>query len=142
MIRIKILFQQVLMISTGILFIAGIDGVVSFVKGTDFFFPWYYPFSIILLGFLCALPTFLFILKDWGKRVHFIVRLILHYLSVWVITSIIGWGFHWYSDWIQFLKTTIEYTMIYVFVWVTTLWFIRTEDKKINQALKEIQDDE
>lgn len=130
------------MITTGTLFITGINGVVSYVRGTEFFFPWYYPLSMILLGFLCALPTSVLILKEWGKHENFVMNLILHYLSIWAITSVIGWVFHWYSSWIQILWITIDYTIVYVFVWATTLWFWRAEDKKINQALKEIQDDE
>lgn len=142
MIKLKILFQQVLMISTGILFIIGINGTRSYLTGSDFDFPWYYPFSIILLALLCALPTSFFILNDWGVHEHFILNLILHYLSIWIITSTIGWIFNWYSSWRQLLEITIEYSAIYLFVWVTTLWFIKVEDKKINQALKAIRDEE
>lgn len=142
MYKLKILFQQVFMISTGILFMNGVCGAVSYMKGTEFFFPWYYPFSIILLGCLCTVPTSLFILHDWGKHGHFIVNLILHYLSVGMLTAIIGWIFHWYFSWFELLRVVIEFTAIYVFVWGTTIWLMKVDDKKINQALQEIQDDE
>lgn len=139
--RWKILFQQTLMISTGVLFLIGINGLVSYLTGTDFCFEWYYPFSIILLGLLCSPLTWLFILNGVFKK-HFIWNLILHFLSIWVIVVVIGWIFHWYSTLKQILQLSVQAIVVYIFVWVATLWILRTEDKKINQVLKDIQDKE
>lgn len=139
--QIKILFQQVLMISTGTLFLIGVQGLVSYLTGADFVFEWYYPFSIILLGILCSLPTTLFIFNGALKK-HFAWNLILHFLSIWVITALIGWVFNWYSLFGQFLSLTVKYILVYIFVWTATLWILRAEDRKINQALRDIQDEE
>lgn len=139
--QLKILFQQVLMISTGTLFLIGIQGLVSHLTGTPFHFEWYYPFSIILLGLLCSLPTSLFIFNGALKN-HFIWNLILHFLSTWVIMALIGWIFHWYSTLRELLALTVEDIVVYTFVWAATLWILRTEDKKINRALQDIQDKE
>lgn len=139
--QLKILFQQVLMISTGILFIVGINGLVSHLTGADFIFEWYYPFSIILLGLLCSLPTLLFIFNGVFKK-HSIWNLILHFLSEWLITVVIGWIFNWYATIKELLIITVEEIAVYTFVWVATIWILRMEDKKINQALKDIQDKE
>lgn len=140
--NLKILFQQVCMISTGILFIIGLNGMVEHLTGGTFDFPWYYPFSIILVGFLSALPTFLFILRAWGKQRRFIVNLILHCLSIWAIVAIVGWVCGWYVTLKEFLLLTIGYLAVYIFVWVVSLWALLKEDKKINQALTDIQDEE
>ena len=140
--KFKILFQQVFTISTGILFIIGINGLISHLMGTNFNFAWYYPFSIIFLGFLCTLPTFLFLLSEWSRQNHFILNLSLHCLSIWAITSIAGWIFHWYSTLEQLLIFTIEYIVVYIFVWGASLLLLRAEDKKINQILTDIQDKE
>lgn len=129
------------MISTGILFLIGIQGLISYLSGADFIFEWYYPFSIILLGVLCSLPTLLFIFNGFFKN-HSIWNLILHFLSIWVIAVIIGWIFNWYSTMKEVFTLTVMDIVIYIFVWVASLWVLRAEDKKINQALKDIQDKE
>lgn len=140
--NLKILFHQVCMISTGILFIIGINRTINHFTGGNFESLWYYPFSIILVGFLSALPTYLFVLKEWGKQKRFLVNLILHCLSIWVIVAIAGWIFKWYCTWKQLLILAIEYIVIYIFVWVGSWWSFLAEDKKINQALADIQDEE
>ena len=140
--KLKILFQQTLMISTGILFFTGINGLVSHLMGVDFYFAWYYPLTIIFLGFLCALPTFLFIMSEWSGQKHFLSNVIPHCLSVWAIVSIAGRILKWYSTLRQFLMVTMEYILIYIFVWLASMWLIRAEDKKINRALTDIQDKE
>lgn len=140
--NLKILFQQVFMISTGILFIIGIHGTIEHFTGGTFRFPWYYPFSFILTGFLSAVPTYLFILKEWGKQRRFPVNLLLHCLSIWGIVAGIGWVCGWYVTWKEFLLLSIEYIAVYIFVWVVSLWALMVEDKKINQALADIQDKE
>ena len=140
--KLKILFQQTLMISTGILFFTGINGLISHLMGADFYFAWYYPLTIIFLGFLCALPTFLFIMSEWSGQKHFLSNMILHCFSVWAIVSIAGRILKWYSTLKQFLMVTIEYILIYIFVWLASMWLIRAEDKKINRALTDIQDKE
>lgn len=140
--NLKILFHQICMISTGILFIIGINWTVDHFTGENFEFPWYYPFSILLVAFLSALPTYLLILKEWGKQKRFLVNLIVHCLSIWAIVAAAGWIFKWYCTWKEFLLLAIEYIVVYIFVWVVSWWSFLAEDKKINQALKDIQDEE
>lgn len=130
------------MISTGTLFVAGINGVKSYLTGTEFGFAWYYPFSIILLGILCAVPTALFILDAEGRKDITRCSLILHFLSEWAVTAMMGWVFRWYASSLQLLEISMDFVAVYIFVWTSTLWLFRQEDKKINRALKDIQDDE
>lgn len=140
--KLKIVFQQTLMISTGILFIVGIEGFLSHLMGKSFTLEWYDPLSMILTGFLCSLPTWLLILKEDSVKKHFIWTLILHCLALWAIVSIMGWIFHWYSSPREYLFVAIAYFAVYVFVWAATIWIQRSEDNKINEALKNIQDKE
>lgn len=142
MAKLKILIQQVFMISTGILLIEGINGAALHFMGKDYSFEWYEPFSIILLSILCAIPTLFFILNESGKQRNSILNIVLHCLSIWIITMIIGGIFEWYNTIYRFLAISIECISLYVLVWLTSLWFVRIEDRKINQALKDIQDEE
>lgn len=141
--KLTILFQQVLMISTGTLFMTGINGVVSHFTGKEFTFEWYYPFSIILLGIFCSFPTALLILSDnIIKKKSYALNLALHFLSILVVLHAVGYIFKWYSTAKEVLFLSLYCVVVYAFVWAATLWLLREEDKKINQALKNIQDEE
>ena len=67
----KIVFNQTLMISTGILFGLGVQKLIEWLrnKDTSINWPWYIPLSIILTGFLCALATLFLIDRD-GVIIH------------------------------------------------------------------------
>lgn len=142
MAKLKLLLQQVFMISTGTLFIIGINGTALHFMGEKFIFEWYEPFSIILMGILCAIPTTIFILNDNSKQRSFVLRLILHCISIWIIIAVIGKTFGWYDTLCKLILVSAEYLAIYIFVWLTSIWFVRIEDRKINQALMNIQDEE
>lgn len=141
--KLKILFQQTLMISTAILFVIGVEGLVSHLTGRSFEIEWYYPFSIILTGVLCSIPTLLLVMgaEESSKR-RFILQVFLHCLAILAIVSIVGWIFNWYSALVQYLVVVIAYFVVYVFVWVATIWLHKDEENKINNALKNIQDEE
>ena len=64
--RAKIIFNQTLMISTGILFGLGIQALINYLAGgkAEITWPWYIPLSVILTGFLCALATALLIDRE------------------------------------------------------------------------------
>lgn len=130
------------MVSTAILFVTGIGGVVSHVTATDFEFEWYYPFSIILIGFLCALPTVFLILAEGAGRMRRITRLTLHCLIEFIIVAVVGYLFHWYRTPAQLPGLAIRYFAVYFFVWVASIWSWKVEEKQINEALKKIQDEE
>lgn len=141
--KLKILFQQTLMISTGILFVIGVEGLVSHLTGRNFEIEWYYPFSIILTGVLCSIPSLLLMMwvEESSKR-RFLLQVFLHCLVILAIVSIVGWIFNWYSTLVQYLVVVIAYFVVYVFVWVATIWIHKDEENKINNALKNIQDEE
>ena len=41
-----------------------------------------------------------------------------------------------------YLLILIMYILIYAFVWISTVWMLRTDEKKINEAINEIRDEE
>lgn len=142
--KAKLVFNQTLMISTGILFAIGIQVSVNYFLHGDhtFSWQWYIPLSIILTGFLCALAT-LFLVDDDGLRmIKPTLRTVLHFICVFGIVSASGYLFHWYTDVSEYIPIIIMYVIIYGFVWVATLWIGKSDEKKINDALKDIQDEE
>ncbi len=141
--KLRLLFDQTMMVSTGILFLLGIEGVVCHFTGRGFEIYWYYPISIILSGFFCGLLTMLFwteIMVSMG--LGFWLRVVLHCILELGIISLAGWIFRWYTTGSEYLIVMIFYFLIYGFVWLATLWMQKMDEEKINQALREIQDEE
>lgn len=142
--KIKIIFSQTLMISTAILFMMGINSLINYlVYGTDYLnWPWYIPISYVIAGFLCALPTLLIMDTDEVSGTLFKVRIILHFICVGIVLSLCGVLFKWFDSLEGYLAIMITYVVIYIFVWAATSWILKSDEKKINEAIKGIQDEE
>ena len=142
--KIKILFNQTLMISTAILFGVGIQMLIRhFLKNDDMLtWPWYVPLSIVLTGFLCSLPTMVLIYDTEISRKRMLVRIAIHFVLVGSIVSLCGFLFKWYETLDEYLPILIMYIVIYLFVWAATGWLTKSDEKKINAAIKDIQDRE
>ena len=138
----KKLFVQSTIISTSILFLNGINAVFQHFSGNDIVLQWYHPISIVLTGVLCSLPTVL--LLDWDqwdkKTLRF--RVALHCLALYAAVAGAGWLFKWYSDAEGFVGLSVIFFVIYAFVWLSSHWLDKQDEKKINQALDEIRDSE
>ena len=48
----------------------------------------------------------------------------------------------WYSNLSEYLIIVIMYIIIYAFVWIATVWMLKVDEKKINDAISEIRDEE
>lgn len=138
----KKLFVQSTIISTSILFLNGINAVIQHFAGNDIVLQWYHPISIVLTGVLCSLPTVL--LLDWDqwdkKTLRF--RVALHCLALYAAVAGAGWLFKWYSDAEGFVGLSVIFFVIYAFVWFSSHWLDKQDEKKINRALDEIRDSE
>ncbi|RXE60587.1 DUF3021 family protein [Acetivibrio mesophilus] len=140
--RIKTLFIQMLMISTGILFIISVEGVTYHLLGEEFSLDWYHPLSVLVAGFVCAIPTLLLMnYGEWSRKI-FIIKLIIHMFLLYGIVVLMGYIFSWYTRWDGFLFVTIGYFLVYLFVWIASIWIGKQDEKKINKALEAIRDEE
>lgn len=135
------LFDQTLMVSMGILFLLGIEGVIRHMMGKEFQLHWYDPMAIVLTGCFCSFPTLLFCTEGYGGG-RFWLRVALHCLMEWGIVSLAGWIFQWYTTAGGYLVVMIFFFLIYGFVWLASIWMQKIDEEKINQALREIQDEE
>ena len=142
--RAKIIFNQTLMISTGILFGLGIQALINYLAGgkAEITWPWYIPLSVILTGFLCALATALLIDREGEGRAFGKLAIVLHFLALFAVVAGFGWLFGWYEDIGGLLVISAMYILIYGFVWAATLWITRRDEKAINDAIREIRDEE
>ena len=138
----KKLFVQSMAIATAILFLNGINAVIQHLMGNDLTLQWYHPITIVLTGIFCALPTVL--LQDYEQwdRKTFWIRLAVHCLALYAIVTGAGWLFRWYTDTESFISVSVIFFMVYAFVWLSTHWLDKQDEKKINHALDAIRDEE
>ena len=144
MTKLKILFNQTLMISTAVLFGVGVQTFFGYIiQGkADFTWPWYTPLSIVLTGFLCALPTTLLLDSDEGSKKRSILRTLIHFILVVSVVSLCGYLFGWYDCLSDYIPILVMCILIYFFVWISTLWLMKADEKKINEAIEQLRDEE
>jgi hypothetical protein len=142
--RLKLIFNQTLMISTGILFGLGIKALIAYISGdqVEISWQWFIPLSIVFTGFLCAIPSVIFLDDEDPFHMHISVKITLHFLAILGVVSICGRLFGWYSDFKEWLAIAVMYVIIYFFVWVATFWLAKSDENKINNALNDIHDEE
>lgn len=140
----KLIFHQTLMISTAILFGLGIQAAICRIMNGEYTieWQWYIPLSVIVTGFLCAVPSLLLLEDDRLSSNHIKIRIILHFVFLGGVVSLSGYLFRWYSKFNQFISIAMIYVLIYGFVWGATLWVTKSDENRINEAIKEIQDEE
>ena len=139
---VKKLFVQSMIISTSILFLNGIKMVIQHFAGHDIALQWFHPVSIVLTGVLCALPTILLRDSDQWDRKTFWRRVPLHCLLLYAVVGGAGWLFRWYDDAESLISISIIFFIIYIFVWLSSHWLDKQDEKKINHALDTIRDRE
>ena len=139
---LKKLFVQSMAISTSILFLNGINAVIQHLRGTDLVLQWYHPLTIVLVGILCAVPTILLRDSDTWDRKTFLLRVSLHCLALYAVIAGAGYLFGWYIDAESFLSVSVIFFLVYTFVWLSSLWLDKQDEKKINRALDAIRDEE
>ncbi len=142
--KLKLIFSQSLMITTGMLFGLGVQALyMHFAFGLEeLAWDWYTPLSMVLTGLICAVPSTLVADFEGRKKPVSFIGLILHFLSILIIVSMCGYFFHWYDTVTEYLVIAAMYVVIYFFVWAVSLWLTRNEATKINAALKDIRDEE
>ncbi len=142
--KLKLWLEQTMMISFAIFLGIIIEGLVYSFMGdnlSDFNLTWLQLVSVILTGAVCSLPT-LFWLTDDLPRNKFIVRIILHCICLYAVVALFGFVFKWFQNMDGFIFVTIIYFMVYIFVWLVTLWFHKRDENQINKALDDIRDEE
>ncbi len=140
--KAKIIFHQTVMISAAILFGIGIQMILQhYISGVESLtLSWNVPISICLTGFLCSLPTYFLLDLDSLKKNVMWMRIVIHFISVGGIVVLCGYLFDWYGSLFNVQSTLIMYSIIYIFVWFVTAWIAKSDEIKINAAIKDMQD--
>ena len=142
--KAKIIFHQTVMISAAILFGIGVQMILQhYIEGAESLtLSWNVPISICLTGFLCSLPTYFLLDLDSLKKNVMWMRIVIHFISVGGIVVLCGYLFDWYGNLFDVRKIVVLYSIIYVFIWFVTAWIAKSDEIKINTAIKDIQDSE
>ncbi len=144
--KVKLWLEQTMTISFAVLVGIVIEGLIYCLFGGDpldeFKLSWIQLLSVVLTGAVCSVPTVIWLTDFDVPKNKFIVRLILHCIGLYAIVSVFGWIFNWYNKLDGFIFMTIIYFLVYIFVWVVSLWFHKRDDNKINKALDDIRDEE
>ena len=140
---LKLILFQAVCISFGILVIVGTGGVIDHILGENtIVFDWYQPISFVLCGFLGALATLVLLNLDKLTIRQLIVRIVFHCLLLYAAVTFCGYIFKWYTNLYGFIGVSISFFLIYGCVWFATGYFTKMDEKEINEALKEIRDEE
>ena len=144
--KVKLWLEQTMTISFAVLVGIVIEGLIYCLFGGDpldeFKLSWIQLLSVVLTGAVCSVPTVIWLTDFDVPKNKFIVRLILHCIGLYAIVSVFGWIFNWYNKLDGFIFMTIIYFLVYIFVWVVSLWFHKRDVNKINKALDDIRDEE
>lgn len=140
--KVRLIFNQALLISVGMMVVVGIMGCMYHIQGEEFVLPWYLPFSLLACGVACALPTLLLVDDGLLGRFPDYLRKIIHFITVLLVVSVFGYVFKWYADISEYISIMMSYVVIYFVVWIVTLLLYRQEAQQINQALNNIRDEE
>ena len=140
--KVKIIFHQTVMISAAILFGIGIQMILQhYISGVESLtLSWNVPISICLTGFLCSLPTYFLLDLDSLKKDVMWMRIVIHFISVGGIVVLCGYLFDWYGSLFNVQSILVMYSIIYIFVWFVTAWIAKSDEIKINAAIKDMQD--
>ena len=140
--KAKIIFHQTVMISAAILFGIGVQMILQhYIEGAESLtLSWNVPISICLTGFLCSLPTYFLLDLDSLKKNVMWMRIVIHFISVGGIVVLCGYLFDWYGSLFNVQSILVMYSIIYIFVWFVTAWIGKSDEIKINAAIKDMQD--
>lgn len=135
--KLHYLSLQILLISFCELLFVSLIGIVSRIGNVsaDNTFPWYLPFSLILIALLTALPGLL--LYDLESSARWKLRILCHFLVLGAIVMSAGYFFRWYSNAAGAAVIFIVFCTIYALVWSVIYRSYQRDDARINEKLQQ-----
>lgn len=142
--KIKTIIYDMVIISTAMVIGLGIqEMIMHFTRGIGSFeMPWYTPLTIPFTSLLCALPSALMNDCDELSKKQIRLRVCLHFICLWLVVTICGFVFGWYSQVSEYMAIMWVYIIIYVSVWFISWWLGKRDEEMINKALKIMRDKE
>lgn len=140
--RIRVLFVETLVITTGMLFGIGVEGIIFRLIGKSFVLSWYQPMAIFLTAFVSSIVSVVVFADEPKTRGKAITRMVLHFILLFFVISLAGYAFDWFSSVGMYIGMALIYCFVYIFSWVSNMYILKKDAQEINEALKDIRDDE
>ncbi|MCQ2520619.1 MAG: DUF3021 domain-containing protein [Lachnospiraceae bacterium] len=140
--RIRVLFVETLVITTGMLFGIGVEGIIFRLIGKSFVLSWYQPMAIFLTAFVSSIVSVVVFADEPKTRGRAITRMALHFILLFLVISLAGYVFDWFSSVGMYIGMALIYCFVYIFSWVSNMYILKKDAQEINEALKDIRDDE
>lgn len=142
--KMKTIINDMVIISTAMVLGLGIqEMIIHFTRGIrSFEMLWYIPLTIPFVSLLCALPSALMNDCDELSKKQIRFRVCLHFICLWLVVTICGSIFGWYSLVSEYMSIMLVFVIIYVGVWMLSWWLGKRDENIINEALQRIHDKE
>ena len=138
----KLILGQTLLISIGTYMVIGVEGMIQHFQGEEMSIPWYQVWAILLVGFITALPSVVWLGNEKVLPKHPVIKIVVHFLMLYGVISLAGKILNWYSKLKWYLIMSVGFFIVYAMVWLITIWFLKQEEDSINRKLEEIQDED
>ena len=140
--KLKMIMEQTFLLSFLMLAVTSIEGIYSYFAGDPEVFSWFVPLTLLLMSFLCSLPTLFLLTEKNLTKLQWHLRITFHCILLYALVMGGGYLFHWYTNLTYFIVTSVAYFVIYCLVWVFTIFLTKYDEKLINDALAGIRDEE
>ena len=136
---VKMVISHFFIITVCVTTVIGITNLFS----ADFQgYPKEFPLHMLLVGATSALPSFLFYFKKEPTRKQFILRIVLHFCCIEAVVLGEGWLLNWYDAPADMAIVAGCVVLVYLAVWFITARSNNKVEHGINEALKNINQDE
>ena len=139
---IKVVGMHFFIITVGVMFFTSIEPLFECGFSSELIYPAWYPWMVMLVGIVGAVPTLLFHFKKEPTKKQFFVRTLLHFAVIETLIMVMGYIFKWYTTLSGAVTVFVMILAVYVFVWFFTIKLDYSLADNINEALKKINDDE
>lgn len=130
----KLVVSHFFIITVCVLFFVSLSNSIVGVKS----YPPDYPWSILLTGFVGALPSFLFYFKNEPTKLRFYVRVVIHFIVLSSLIMSLGFLMGWFSSFAEGLIVFGIFFVIYVFVWIFSNFSNQSIADSINTELSRL----
>ena len=135
---IKMVITHFFVITVSVLFVESVLNL--FLNDIDY--DAYYPWKVMLTGFVGAIPSFLFYFKKEPTKKQFLIRIIIHFILIETSIMLLGILFDWYNTFWGGLIIFAAIFLVYAFVWFFSIRMNTSMADDINSALEKINRDE
>lgn len=136
---IKLVIMHFFIITVGVMFVISLANLLA---GGVKYYPADYPWGIMFVGAVTALPSLIFYSKKELSVKQMKIRLVIHFSIVGAIVLTIGYLWQWYTTIGYAIIVFLMYMFVYALVFAYSYFIQYRTASSINEALKKFNADE